>query len=171
MKLDIHYLFTAKYAKWFIGSLIGLFSLLILIDYASYFFYPVVDLSLASNKNTVTKPKQDFAEYILHSTLFGVYVPNGLNESSVQKSMLNVTIVGIMFSADEEHSQVIIRSAGGEEKTYKLGDSIPGGVIIKRITASGVLVEHDGNLESLSLPKNELLFEPVAKPLKEEQIP
>ena len=51
---------------------------------------------------------------------------------------------------------------------YKIGDKIPGGAIIKRIMAGGVLAERNGALESLSLPKNDLTFEPVAKPLQEE---
>ncbi|TAL63566.1 MAG: general secretion pathway protein GspC, partial [Legionella sp.] len=38
MKLDIYYLFVAKYAKWIILSLISLFSILILYAWGSFFF-------------------------------------------------------------------------------------------------------------------------------------
>jgi general secretion pathway protein C len=100
--------------------------------------------------------------------LFGIYVPSDLNEGAVKKSMLNVTLVGILLADKDSESQVIIRSASGEEKTYKIGDKIPGDASVERIMAWGVLVEHNGTLESLSLPKNDLVFEPVPKPLKEE---
>ncbi len=54
-----------------------------------------------------------------------------------------------MLDEKEEASQIILRSASGDEKTYGVGDKIPGGAVIKRVTESGVLVEHDGSLERL----------------------
>lgn len=169
MKFDIHYLFSAKYAKWIITGLISLFSLLIIYEYASLFFNAVgTDTVAVANPVAHNSSKQTMANDILSSSLFGVYVPTDLNEGNVKKSMLNVTLVGILMADKPEDSQVIIRSASGEEKTYSIGDKIPGGVLIKRIMPAGVLVEHNGNLESLSLPKNDLTFEPVAKPLQEE---
>ncbi|KTD52605.1 type II secretion system protein N [Legionella quateirensis] len=169
MKFDIHYLLSARYAKWIIISLISLFSMLIIIEFASILI-PYSKNSEASEKETTPSggTKQDTFSDILNSSMFGVYVPNDLNEGNVKKSMLNVSLVGILFADKTDESQVIIRSSSGEEKTYKIGDKIPGGAVIKRIMAGGVLVERDGNLESLSLPKNDLTFEPVAKPLKEE---
>ncbi|MDI1351663.1 MAG: type II secretion system protein N, partial [bacterium] len=86
----------------------------------------------------------------------------------VKKSRLNLTLVGILLGDKMEDSQVIIRSADGEEQTYRIEDKIPGGALIKRIMAGGVLVERNGALESLSLPKNDLTFDPVPKPLIEE---
>lgn len=167
MKLDMHYLFTAKYAKWIIISLISLFSVLILVEWVSLIYSPKrLSMSAPTDKSTEIGGKQNSFDFILNSSLFGVYVPNDLN--SVKKSMLNVTLVGIMLADNIDESQVIIRSASGDEQTYKIGDSIPGEALIKRITAGGVLVERNGVLESLSLPKNDLDFEPAAKPLTEE---
>lgn len=167
MKFDLHYLLSAKYAQWMSLALIVLFSALFLLECTALRFSPV-SLPAVQEKNIPVTTKQDSFESILNSSLFGVYVPNDLNENSVKKSMLNVTLVGILFADKMDDSQVIIRSAKGEEKTYRIGDTIPGDAVVKRIMASGVLVEHHGTLESLSLPKNELTFEPVAAPLKEE---
>ena len=100
--------------------------------------------------------------------LFGDYVPINLSEADIKQSMLDVELVGIMYSANEKESQVIIRAGGGEEKSYLIGDTLPGGAVIKRISEKGVVVLHNGALESLSLPKNELIFEAPAKPLIEE---
>lgn len=169
MKLDFHYLFSAKYAKWIILSLIALFSCLILYEFASLFSNKTN--SAALNPSATALPaasKQDSVNHVLNSSLFGVYVPDDLNDSSLQKSSLNLTLVGILLADKEDDSQVIIRSARGEEKTYKLEDTIPGGALIKRISAGGVVVEQNGTLESLSLPKNDLTFEPIAKPMSEE---
>lgn len=101
-------------------------------------------------------------------SLFGAYVPTNLADADIKQSMLDAEVVGVMFATKEEESQVIIRAGGGGQKTYVIGDVLPGGAIIKRITEKGVVVLHKGALESLSLPKNELIFEAPAKPLIEE---
>jgi general secretion pathway protein C len=167
MKFDFHYLLLAKYAQWVLMSLIILFSTLILIECSSLRFSGVSPSSTHEKKSLLFIKEERF-DFIQNASLFGVYVPNDLNEKSVKKSMLNVTLVGILLADKANESQVIIRFSNGYEKTYKIGDSIPGEAIIKRIMAHGILVEHQGVLESLSLPKNELTFEPVAKPLNEE---
>ncbi|WBV65068.1 type II secretory system protein LspC [Legionella pneumophila] len=169
MKFDIQFLFSANYAKWIIISLISLFGILIIFEWISL-FYPLTYVRAipVSNTKSITGMREENLNYIFNTSLFGVYVPADLNEDNVKQSMLNVTLVGILFADKIEESQVIIRFASGEEKTYNVGDKIPGGATIKRIMPGGVLVERDGTLESLSLPKNDLTFEPVAKPLKEE---
>lgn len=169
MKFDFHYLWSAKNAKWIIIFLISILTTLIVGEFAFLFISPINNTSLIS-KDTNTQQVTQKASYqsLLNSSLFGVYVPTDLDEAHVKKSMLNVTLVGILFADKLVESQVIIRSASGEEKTYKVGDSLPGGVIIKRIMSDGVLVEREGTLESISLPKEDLIFEPVPKPLKEE---
>ncbi len=94
----------------------------------------------------------------LNTAFFGDYIPQSIGE--IKKSMLNVKVVGILYSTREADSQAIIKTADGQEQTYRKGDKLPGGVVIQRITPDGVLVMHNNSLESLSLPKNELIFAP-----------
>jgi len=110
------------------------------------------------NELTVSSP-------LFTTALFGDYVPANLSEAEIKQSMLDVQVVGIMYSNKEKDSQVIIRTNNGEEKYYLVGDTLPGGAVIKQISAQGVVVLHNGSLESLSLPKNELIFDSPAKPL------
>lgn len=102
---------------------------------------------------------------IFSRDLFGIYVPINLSDAVIKQSMLDIQVVGILFSEKESESQVVLRVGGGKEEYYVLGDSLPGGAVIKRISSEGVVVLHNGALESLSLPKNELIFEQPAKPL------
>lgn len=168
MKIDLHYFFVPKYAKWIITVLVITFTLLLLLE-LSYLFR---SYRFSEEPNLEVKPltvaKVDNSSFLLNSSLFGVYVPVDLNEGSVKKSALDVSLVGILLAIPIEESEVIIRTANGDENTFLLGDTIPGGAVIKRITASGVLVERGGVLESLSLPKDDLTFEPVPEPLKQE---
>lgn len=112
------------------------------------------------------KPKGKKTATEIKIPLFGEYVPANLNETTVKQSMINLHVVGVLFSKNENNSQVIIRMANGEEHTYKVGDVLPGGVVLKRITPEGILISREGAIESLNLPKNELLFQPKAKALQ-----
>jgi general secretion pathway protein C len=168
MKLDVHYFLSSKHAKGLIIGLIALFSVLTLREYSTLFLSSLREAPSTLNQPAMTPAKKKSFDALLHSSLFGVYVSNDLNGTNVKKSMLHITLVGVLLGNTEENSQVIIRSANGEEKNYKVQDKIHGGALIKRIMPDGILVEHDGNLESISLPKNELFFEPVAKPLRND---
>lgn len=166
MKWDVHFFSSAKYAKWMIISLIIFFSSLTLIECSKYFFLSLeVAPSEPSVSDLAVSAQNNSFDAILPASLFGVYVSNDLTSANVKKSMLNVTIVGILWGNTTGQSQVIIRSANGEEKNYAVDESLPGGALIKKIMADGVLVQRDGELESLSLPKDTLSFDPAAAPL------
>lgn len=168
MKLDIHTFLSSKHAKWLILSLISLFCFSILYTY-SKLFWSFTELQPNPTEEQVIAPtKKDSFDSLLHSALFGTYVSNDLTSGNVKKSMLDITLVGILFGDSASDSQVIIRTANGEEQNYKIDDKIPGGALIKRIMADGILVEHNGSLESVILPAEELNFEPVAKPLRND---
>lgn len=98
--------------------------------------------------------------------LFGVYLPDNL--SNIKQSTLDLEVVGILYSKKENDSQVIIRSANGEDAAYAEGDTLPSGVVIKRINKQGIVVLHEGRLERLNLQKKELIFAPPPKPLIKE---
>jgi general secretion pathway protein C len=102
----------------------------------------------------------------LNTTFFGDYVPNHLNDADIKASRLDLRVVGILFADKERDSHVIIQMAGGHEQTFKVGDKLPGGVIIKRIKPQGVLIGREGVLERLNLPQQVLTFEPPAQPIR-----
>ncbi len=136
---------------------------------AGFFSFFSLDKSSRVRHDQVTEKKveakKDSSHVGLNTAFFGDYVPNNLNDADVKQSMLDLKVVGIMFANNEEASHVIIRTAGGREQTFGVGDSLPGGAVIKRVTPDGVLIGRNGALESLSLPKNALTFDPPAKPL------
>jgi general secretion pathway protein C len=168
MKLDIHYFLSSKHAKWLIISLIFFFSLLTLTEFISLFWISFTPQASSEEEHLVAPTQKNSFDSILSASLFGVYVANDLDGDNVKKSTLNISLVGILLESSPDESQVIIRSANGEEQNYKVDDKIPGGALIKRIMSGGILVEHEGNLERVSLPKNELIFEPLAKPLRND---
>lgn len=92
--------------------------------------------------------------------LFGDYVPTSLDASGIKQSMLDIRVVGVVFAKDEQASQVLMHLSNGQEAVFVVGDHLPGGIEIIRITQEGVLLRHDGELERLSLPKQALQFLP-----------
>ncbi|HVT63061.1 MAG TPA: type II secretion system protein N [Legionellaceae bacterium] len=115
------------------------------------------------NSSTPIRHKQR-----LNVHIFGEYVPKILGDASVKPSELNVSIAGIVFSPENHMSQVIINISDGDSRSFSVGDTLPGGAKIKQITPDGVIIEREGELESLSLPKNDLIFEPLPTPLSED---
>lgn len=104
----------------------------------------------------------------LRVPIFGDYIPKALVDLNVKPSGLNMALVGVLFSPKQKGSQALISVANNPANTYVVGDTLPGDVKIKQITPDGVVLEHAGELESLSLPKDELTFDPPPKPLVEE---
>lgn len=119
----------------------------------------------APNKNT----QQSSMQKNLSAPIFGEYIPKTLVDIDVKPSGLDLSIAGILFSSDSKKSMVIINSPGNQSQTFSIGDTVPGGAKIKQITPDGVVLKRDGELESLSLPKDELVFEPEPQPLQQEQ--
>ncbi|MCA0403642.1 MAG: general secretion pathway protein GspC [Proteobacteria bacterium] len=101
---------------------------------------------------------------LFSSALFGNYVPKDLSKAVIKESMLNFKLMGVLYSATKNESQAII-SDGNNERYYFIGDTLPGGAVIKAIRKNSVVVLYDGTLESISLQKNKLEFEPQATPL------
>lgn len=130
-----------------------------------FFLYSSSQGPVASIQMPSAKPSFS-ANLVLNTALFGEYVPQQLTD--IKRSLLNLTVVGILFAHPTTDSQVIIRLPTGQEKMFHVGDTLPGGAIIRRITPDGILVMHNQALESLTLPKHELRFEPIAQPLATE---
>ncbi len=146
------------------------FFLLTCIDLFSF----VVNGWQANTKTPINTPTglnqkafqpQEREEMKLRWPLFGDYIPKQFGDLQVKRSLLDLHLVGILYSTSTQESQVILRGGSGVEQSYKVGDRLPGGATIKQISEDSVLVMHNGELESLFLPKNKLIFEPPSKAL------
>lgn len=115
----------------------------------------------------INRQKIDEQAPVLKVSLFGTYMP-AVSEVTIQQSSLDLEVVGILYSTDEKNSQVIIRSAQGQEALYAIHDTLAGGVVIKQINPRGIVILHHGALEALSIKKDPLNFESPSEPLLKE---
>lgn len=79
--------------------------------------------------------------------------------SAMPITNLQFRVTGIV-KADNEASKAYISIAGQPSKIYQLGDDLPEGVKIYAITANAIILENDGHLEKLPLPREQLQFRP-----------
>lgn len=78
-------------------------------------------------------------------------------------SSLQLKVTGIVKVENEQGrnvSKVYISSGGGATKIYQVGDIMPSGVKVYDISADAVILENDGKLEKLPLPREPLEFKP-----------
>jgi general secretion pathway protein C len=102
---------------------------------------------------------------VVSASLFGGYTPTDLEDADVKESALHLSVIGIIFSAQQEQSEVIIKLPDNQERIFHVDDDLPGGAKIKQIQPDEIFVIRHGAIESLSLPEKGLTFDPPAPPL------
>lgn len=72
------------------------------------------------------------------------------------KTNLQLTLRGLYSSDDPTAGLAIIADSANRERPYRIGDSLPGNAVVREIHPQRVLLERNGRLESLELPKQRL---------------
>lgn len=70
------------------------------------------------------------------------------------ETRLNLILRGVYATGNDE-ALAIIASGGSNERFYHVGDAIVGGGILKAVYRDRVILEHNGRMETLRLPKSE----------------
>jgi len=83
--------------------------------------------------------------------LFGVAAPVG-NTQNAPDTTLALTLHGIVAGRTAENSRALI-VANGDEAPYAIGAQVPGGAVIRAIFPDRVLLERNGRVEALRLPR------------------
>ncbi len=68
------------------------------------------------------------------------------------ETRLNLRLAGVFYSPGD-NGLAMIAEVGGEERSYRQGDSVPGGARLQRILQDRVVLERSGRLETLSMPR------------------
>ncbi len=94
---------------------------------------------------------------------FGEY--NVIDPNALQKTALNLKLVGTFVAQPEIHSNAVISSGNdNQQKLYREGDVLYGDIKIHKILPDKVVLDNQGHLEVLLLPKSTLDFGPPQKP-------
>ena len=83
--------------------------------------------------------------------LFGVAAPAG-SAQNAPETTLALTLRGIVAGRHPDESRALI-VANGDEEPYAVGAQVPGGAVIREIFPDRVMLERNGRVEALRLPK------------------
>lgn len=101
--------------------------------------------------------EQPLAKKITNYNLFGKFeakkaVVAPTQPLVVPETRLNLKLRGVFASDDKTAARAIIADARGDEDSYSIGSQVPGGAILNEIYPDRVILEHNGRLETLKLP-------------------
>ena len=100
---------------------------------------------------------QPLANKISNFNLFGKHEPKKVvvepvRPAVVPETKLNLKLRGVFASKDKNAARAIIADSRGDEDSYQIGASLPGGATLSEIHADRVILEHNGRFETLKLP-------------------
>jgi general secretion pathway protein C len=83
------------------------------------------------------------------------------NAANAPQSSLPLVLVGIIAADDPNDGLAILGENAAAAKVYAVGDNVPGGAKLHSVLSDKVLIERNGQLESLMLPRS---LQPGAAP-------
>lgn len=98
--------------------------------------------------------RQPVAGKIADQHLFGLANQATGNLNNAPDTTLALTLHGIVAGKNAKDSRALI-VANGDEEPYAVGATVPGGALIRAIFPDRVLLERNGRVEALRLPKAE----------------
>lgn len=117
----------------------------------------------ATNINNQAEAEKDkpLAGEIRNMHLFGKFEIKKAEPVPVQQvveppkpTRLNLKLRGIFASANKDLARAIIADAKNAEDSYKVGDTLPGGVTLHEIQTDKVILDNRGKMEILLLPED-----------------
>lgn len=101
------------------------------------------------------QPDQGPADKVAAAHLFGTASAKSRRQAAADapETSLDLSLLGVAAGTSGAPSQAIISSgSNGQQDTYAVGATLPGGAVIRQILPDRVVIAHDGRLESLRLP-------------------
>ena len=142
-------------------STVLLLLLILTASLTSYYWYQDWQLThqpMPSAPPLNTEDNSQIIEAIPQGHLFGKALEK---RTEVPVSSLQLKVTGIATTTGDAaltHSKAYISTSGQPSKIYKVGDEVTYGVKIHDITPFAVILENNGKLEKLPLPRESLEF-------------
>ncbi len=122
---------------------------------------PIPPSQPAANPSSAPAP-QDFGA-LLNSPLFGTPAAEdaAAKESApvadiavedLPPTTLNAALAGVAYSLDQARAYAIIRTADGNQREYRVGDTVDGVATLHAINPLEVVLDNQGKFELLALP-------------------
>lgn len=104
--------------------------------------------------------REDLAGRIIDLHLFGRVdvepTPAPEDVADAPETRLDLTLRGVLATGERETARAIIQVGSGDEESFGIGATVTRGAVIREIRPDRVLLEREGRLETLRLPREEL---------------
>lgn len=131
---------------------------------------PAANSGADKNSGNAQQSQQQTFRTLTTAHLFGV-AQNQSAQVSAEKApdtKLNLVLRGILTAGEAQMASAIIaQGASGQEETYGINDKMPGGITLREIHAEHVIIERQGQFETLRMEKDQgddLIAAPIDRP-------
>jgi general secretion pathway protein C len=107
--------------------------------------------SPAAHPSTPTRPL-DLAA-ITNAHLFGAAPAPKQDGANAPQTSIPLVLTGTIAGNDPQNGLAILGQTAQTAKVYAVGDNVPGGAKLHSVYSDRVVIERDGQLESLALPR------------------
>jgi general secretion pathway protein C len=119
----------------------------------------VTDLAGAGRRGAASPPHPsaparalDLAA-ITHAHLFGAAPSPKQDGANAPQTSIPLVLTGTIAGNDPQNGLAILGQTAQTAKVYAVGDNVPGGAKLHSVYSDRVVIERDGQLESLALPR------------------
>ncbi len=138
-----------RIATWILALLLGVQAALLVTDFAGGTASPVV------GKPAASRPQQRLnVSAIANAHLFGQRdaVAN-VDAANAPQTSMQLVLTGIIAGDDPNSGLAIVGESASSAKVYGMGDVLPGGAKLHAVYSDRVLLDRNGSIESLPLPR------------------
>ena len=90
---------------------------------------------------------------ITNAHLFGAAPPPKQDGANAPQTSIPLVLTGTIAGNDPQNGLAILGQNAQSAKVYAVGDNVPGGAKLHSVYSDRVVIERDGQLESLQLPR------------------
>ena len=141
----------------------SILALLTLVTFFSTIYHWHDDWKLAHQEAAPTKVTATDEKALMIGAIPSAHIFGMAVEGELPITDLQLSVTGIVKVDSEQNgsaSKAYISISGQPSKIYQTGDELPDGVKVYQITPDAVILQNDGRLEKLPLPRQKLEFKP-----------
>jgi general secretion pathway protein C len=140
-----------RVATWLLALALGVQAAMIVTDLAGVDRAPSPGMIAAASR--LQRTPFDIAA-VTNTHLFGVApVAAAGNGANAPQTSMPLVLTGVIAANDPRDGLAILGPSVAATKVYAVGDNIPGGARLHSVLSDHVLLERDGHLEALALPR------------------
>jgi general secretion pathway protein C len=136
-----------RVATWVLGAALGVQAGLIFLDLWGGGRHPV-----ATPPRAVRSHQLDLAA-ITNAHLFGAPPVAKQDGANAPQTNIPLVLTGTIAGNDPQNGLAILGQTAQTTKVYAVGDNVPGGAKLHSVYSDRVVVDRNGQLESLALPR------------------